>query len=317
MGSTNPRFTLKPLTELNQNQKPSFRAVTELSLAGLLWGFGFVGTVWALGGLGPSSILFYRFSIAFFAGFLFLLLTKTSKNIYSHELRLTFIPGVFLWLTLFFQTTGLQTTTAINSSFITTLYVVLVPLCRAVTERERLNRIHWICVAIALLGTGLIVEIQRMSVLNWGDLLTLVCALFAAIHILVVGQRASRTTDDFAFNVFQSMWVAVFSLMALPFTSHWNLAKLNFNGWIGILSLGFGSSLIAFYLQVRSQKKISPSVVSLLFLLESPVSCFFAYIFLNERMGLSQWTGAGLILLACLTISFWTPNSAPTAPFPS
>ena len=163
----------------------------------------------------------------------------------------------------------------------------------------------------------MIVEIQRMSVLNWGDLLTLVCALFAAIHILIVGQRASRTTHDFAFNVFQSLWVAVLSLLALPFTQHWNLAELSSHGWIGILSLGFGSSLIAFYLQVRSQKKISPSVVSLLFLLESPVSCFFAYVFLNEKMGLSQWMGAGFILLACLTISFWTPNSDAPAPLPS
>jgi drug/metabolite transporter (DMT)-like permease len=290
------------------SQKPSIRAISELAFAGLLWGFGFIGTVWALAALSPSAILFYRFSIAFVAGFLVLLFSRTSKSVLLSEMKLTFIPGIFLWLTLLFQTTGLQSTTAINSSFITTLYVVIVPILRAFTSKERLHWMHWFCVALAIFGTALIVEIQKMSMLNWGDLLTLICALFAAVHILSVGQRTFRTQNDFAFNVFQSMWVAAFALLALPLSGSWNLSSLDSKAWIGILVLGFGSSLIAFYLQVRSQKKISPSIVSLLFLLESPASCYFAYLFLNEKMDGIQWLGAGLILVACALISFLTPD---------
>ena len=295
-------------TKQESSQKPSTRAIAELIFAGILWGFGFIGTVWALRFLGPSAILFYRFAIAFVAGLVLLFIFGTSKSVLLSELKLTFIPGVFLWLTLFFQTTGLQYTTAINSSFITTLYVILVPILRAIVSKERLHWFHWLCVGMAILGTALMVNLQKMSVLNWGDLLTLLCALFAAIHILSVGQRTLRTKNDFAFNVFQSMWIAALALLTWPWTSRWSLNSLDSKAWIGILSLGFGSSLIAFYLQVRSQKKISPSVVSLLFLLESPFSCFFAYLFLQEKLEPVQWLGAAFILAACASISFLTPN---------
>jgi len=228
---------------------------------------------------------------------------------------LSLIPGVFIWLTLFLQTWGLQYTTATNSTFITTLYVVLVPLMHSIFGKEKLGWKHWTCVGLALFGTGLIVQVQNVKSLNAGDLLTLLCSIFAAIHILVIGQRAMKTKDDFAFNTFQSFWVAGFSLLLFPFSANWNLTALTTEGWIGLLALGFGSSLLAFYFQIRAQKVLSPSVSSLLFLLESPISCVFAYILLRETLNLYQWIGAILILVACAAISFSpargiTPESA-------
>lgn len=279
------------------------RALFELTIAGALWGFGFIGTVWCLRFLSPSAILFYRFALSFFVSALFLAAVRLPASIWKNEFKLGLVPGIFLWLTLIFQTWGLQHTTATNSTFITTLYVILVPLLRALAGNERLHWQHWFCVFLALLGTGFIVQIQKISVLNWGDLLTLICAVFAAVHILVIGQRANKTKNDIAFNAFQSFWVAAFALALFPVTSHWSFDSFDTKAWIGIFALGLGSSLIAFYLQIRSQKKISPSVVSLLFLLESPFSCFFAYWLLNEQLSPWQWMGAGLILLACGLIS--------------
>lgn len=295
MASTNPESSPKLSIET--------QAIVELTVAGVLWGFGFIGTVWALQFLSPSAIIFYRFTIAFLAGFGFLLLAHKNRASLLHDFSMALIPGVFLWATLFFQTWGLQHTTATNSSFITTLYVVFVPLVRAAFMGEELGWKHWGCVLLALLGTGCIVEIQKLAELNWGDLLTLICAIFAVLHILAVDQRAKRTRSDFAFNTFQSFWVAFFALLAFPFSSKWNLFHMNLDAYIGILSLGFGSSMVAFFLQVRSQKKISPSVASLMFLLESPFSYFFAFFLLGERMNSTQVFGAILILIACAIIS--------------
>ncbi len=279
------------------------RAFLELTFAGFLWGFGFIGTVWALKFLSPSAILFYRFGISFLAGWALLSLWKVRWNEMRTELHLSLIPGVFLWLTLFPQTWGLQLTTATNSAFITTLYVVIVPLFRSLTGEEKLTFTHWFCVLLALLGMGFIVQIQNVSTLNWGDLLTLICAIFAALHIIVLGQKVQHSRNDLAFNTFQSLWVALFSLLLFPFSKNWSLATLDSEAWLGILSLGFGSSMIAFLLQVRSQKVISPSVASLLFLLESPASCLFAFLLLNEKLIAWQWAGAVMILLSCVVIS--------------
>lgn len=292
-------------TKLESSPKLSTKAsaVAELSVAGTLWGFGFIGTIWALGSLSPSAILCYRFAMAFAASFLILLIQKTSKADLKNELWLSLVPAIFLWLTLFTQTVGLKYTTATNSAFITTLYVVLVPVLRALSGAEKLHWQHWFCVTLAMVGTGFIVKAHQISALNWGDLLTLVCSIFAAVHILVVGQRALKTRNDFAFNAFQCFWVSLFSLFVFPFSQNWSLAHLDGKVWLGLLSLGFGSSMIAFYLQVRAQKVLSPSVASLLFLLESPSSCLFAYLLLNEQMNFWQWAGAIMILIACALIS--------------
>ncbi len=292
------------------------RALFELLIAGLFWGFGFVGTVWCLRSLGPSAIVFYRFTIAFVTGLAILMWQRKSKAILLNELGLSMIPGVFLFLTLILQTWGLEYTTATNSTFITTLYVVIVPLLNSMTGSERLNWVHWLCVVIALGGTSLIVQVQNLTALNWGDLMTFLCAIFAAVHIIVIGQRAMKTKDDFAFNTFQSFWMAAFSLALFPFTAKWNLPSLTTEGWIGMAALGFGSSLIAFFLQIRAQKVIAPSTISLLFLLESPISCVFAFFLLNESLNGWQWLGAGLILVSCALISLNERMSSSTEPIP-
>ena len=281
------------------------RALIELIFAGVLWGFGFIGTVWCLQFLSPAAILSYRFGMAFLASLIILIFRKVPLAILKNELRLAFVPALILWLCLMTQTFGLKYTTATNSTFITTLYVVIVPLLHSLSGQEKLHWLHWFCVFLALLGTGFIVQVQDLSELNWGDLLTLICALFAALHILLIGQRALNTQNDFALNAFQAFWICLFSLLFFPFSEKWDLSVLNDKGWIGLFVLCFGS-LIAFYLQVRSQKILSPSVVSLLFLLESPAACLFAYWLLNEQLSSWQWLGAGLILVACGLISLKT-----------
>lgn len=292
---TKPKFSVKPLTKS--------RAVSELLLAGIFWGFGFIATIWALQSLSTSAIIFYRFMMAFLISLVFLAIAKTPKETYLHELKLAFIPGIFLWATLFFQTWGLEITTATKSSFITTLYVIIVPVIMWILGKEKLSWLHWFSVALALLGTALIVDLHSLQIsaesLNWGDFLTLVCAFAAALSIIILGDRASRTKSPFGFNAFQCMWVALIALIALPWSSKWDLGNLTTEAWIGILSLGIGSSLLAFWLQIRAQRVLSPSVASLLFLAESPIACVFAYFLLSERMTGSQWAGAILIMIAC------------------
>lgn len=274
-------------------------------LAGTLWGFGFVATVWALQSLSTPAIIFYRFFGAFLIGLLLLLLWKKPWSLLKSEALLTLSPGLILWFMLLFQTYGLQMTTATNSGFITTLYVIWVPLFRFLYHRERMGWLYWISVAMALAGTLLILNWNSFDIqhLNTGDFLTLICSILAAYHIIIVGKRAPLSKNDFAFNTFQSMWTALPCLLLIPISQKWNLMALDSLGWIGMVSLTFGSSLIAFFLQVRAQRVLSPSTASLLFLLESPVSCFFAFSLLGERLSSLQFFGAFLILLSCILIS--------------
>src|ERR1700704_6274220 len=98
-------------------------SVLELILAGALWGFGFIATKWALEALNVAELAFLRFAIAGLVG---LPVVLALKNKYSaaKKFRLSFMPAVFLMLTLVLQTAGLLYTTPTKCGFITTLYVV-------------------------------------------------------------------------------------------------------------------------------------------------------------------------------------------------
>ncbi len=278
------------------------QAFIELIIAGFLWGFGFIGAVWALESLSPSAIVFYRFMGAFLVSLVILVAVRTPREVLLGEFKLALGAGALLALTLILQTWGLQYTTATKSAFITILYVLIVPVISMFVFKDRLHVFHWICIFLSFIGVGLIVQVKSL-VLETGDFLTFLCAIAAAFHILYVGQIAPKSKNSFALNAFQSLWCAAFALTLFPFEKDWTPWDLSPKGWWGLGILTFGSSLLAFYLQFRAQRVISPSLVSLLFLLESPFSAILAVTLLGEHLSTTQILGALLIFVSCAVAS--------------
>ncbi len=280
-------------------------SVLELALAAGFWGFGFIATVWSLKTLSAMEITAMRFGIAMLVGLPFLF-TLQVRQIWRRDFAWAFLPAILLTGTLIFQTYGLQYTTATKSGFITTLYVVFIPVLESLLKRKRLPWSLWGCVIVALLGTALIVNLGFTD-LNLGDVLTLICAVFAALQIYYIGMISPRIKTPFAFNIMQSIWCFAF---AFPFVINTDFASklADIPNWpfltlIGMLSLSIGSTVLAFFLQVRAQARLSPTVSSLLCLLESPFSLIFAFCLLNENLGASEAFGAVLIFAAAVGAS--------------
>lgn len=294
-------------------------AALELVFAGALWGFGFVAAVWALRVMGPLTVTALRFVIAIAAGFtIAFLVPSLRRHLSLSALNLALIPGLLLSSLLILQTWGLQYTTATKSSFITTLYVLFVPILERLLLKRSLPRFHLPLVALALGGVALICDIPgtlageiRNSSWNRGDLLTLLCAIAASAHILWFAVIRDRIEEPFTFNLMQSLWAGAAPLsLALWLEQPWSTLESlmpaslmkergdSLIGLIGLLSLALGSTLVAFTLQVRAQKVISPTLASLLFLLESPFATLFAIHLLGESLRTEQWVGAGLIMIA-------------------
>jgi drug/metabolite transporter (DMT)-like permease len=275
--------------------KPSI----ELLVAALFWGFGFVGTVWVLPFLSPSAIIAYRFLTAFIVGICFFPWVNWREIKLIREIKYSVPAGLGLGLCLFLQTWGLEMTSATNSGFITTLYVVLVPFIARIFLKERLHPLHWLCVGIALFGTALIVQLGTVE-LNAGDLLTLACALVASVQIVYIGVITHKSKNSFVMNSLQSFWAgAPFLAMLLLGKGKWNILLLDRRAWVGMIILTFGATVLAFYLQLKAQKDMPSSLASLFYLLESPFSCLFAIIFLGEVVTPRQYLGAALILASC------------------
>lgn len=291
----------------------SYRAVLELLIAAALWGFGFIATKWALGTLNIPELVFLRFALATLIGLPWLL---SSRHNVKFKLRLSFWPGALLMGTLLFQTWGLEYTTPTKSGFITTLYVVMVPLLESVISRRPLSMGMWSCVILALVGTSLIVD-MGFSSLNIGDVLTFVSAIFAAGQIYLMGSVSPRISRAFIFNLYQSFWCL---LMIIPLVRFDLLLPkvANVSEWpkeavIGLITLSAGSTTVAFYLQVRAQKYLSRTVSSLMFLLESPFAMIFSILLLSEHLNLRESIGAAIIFVSAF-LAIWLEKRKLTLP---
>lgn len=286
------------------------RSTAELVVAGSLWGFGFPATIWALQALTPSAIMFYRFVGAALLGAVFVFFRpggwRRHAPVLARQLRTTWFAGLLLALAILPQTIGLQTTTAAKSAFITILYVVFVPLKAALFLRDRQPWRIYVAIPIALGGIALIVNLE-LAQWTVGDTWTLVCAFFAATHILYLGRRARATEDTFFFSAGQNFWTGIFCLLPLAAGldhGSWRLGDLTGTPLLGLLALTVGSSFIAFTLQVRAQRHLAPAVASILFLLESPFSALFAFFLLGETFSPLQVTG-GLVIIFCCVLVQW------------
>jgi drug/metabolite transporter (DMT)-like permease len=161
---------------------------------------------------------------------------------------------------------------------------------------RKIPKYHMLYVFFALIGVALICNLtEAESGLNFGDWLTLACSVGASLQIVWFGKIQDRITNSFNFNVYQLFWTglvpAVFMFIFDPPPTH-----LSTWPFLGLFELVFGSSLIAFALQVRAQKKLSPSVSSLVFLLESPFAAVFGFLILEESLSNQTLIGAAIIL---------------------
>ncbi len=300
-------------------------AVSELVLAGALWGFGFVAAVWALRDFGMFTIGTLRCAIAFVVGMMICLTIPRLRRALSwSQFRLAMWPGFFITLTLILQTWGLRYTTATKSGFITCIYILIVPVMERILLGRRIPKYHFAFVLLALLGMALICDLPQYFMTpradaagfdpreawNIGDWLTLACAFAASLQIVWFGKIHSKIKSSFVFNIYQTFWAGLIPccLMFIFETLPSHVHALPF--W-GLMSLALGSTMIAFALQVRAQKKIAPSLASLLYLLESPFAAFFGIFFLGERFTFQNGLGCTIIIFALGASVLVAQGSAP------
>ncbi|WP_374073843.1 DMT family transporter [Bdellovibrio bacteriovorus] len=292
------------------------RAALELIFAGTLWGFGFVATVWALRAFTPTETLVYRFIIAsVFGEILYILFRGVNFTTIREELLRALPAGLLLGGMLLLQTIGLQFTTATKSGFLTSLYVIIVPLFNAWFFKAATGWKNYALVALALIGTFILMD-ANLQGLNVGDIWTIGCSVIAALHIIYIGRISNRVGNAFRFNNFQSIWCLILLTPLLLTQDKVTTSSEHWQPWIGVLCLGIGSSIIAFYLQIRTQKILSDSTASMLFLLESPFAAIFGYIILSERLTLFQMSGALMILVASVIQILLEPASKTTGTKP-
>lgn len=215
-----------------------------------------------------------------------------------------FVAGFLLFLGSAFQQLGLLYTTAGNAGFITSLYVVFVPVLLFLIWGERL---HWISIAaVGLAGVGaFFLSTGGRFQVRAGDVIELVGALFWTLHVIVLGKYASQFEPMF-FSVAQllvcgalNLAVGMFAETAMSLT----VPLVGAIAYTAFFSLG-----LCYTLQVWAQRHTPPADAALILSLESVFAVISGWFLLNERLAPLQVFGCVLIFVAVLLSQFkeWT-----------
>lgn len=274
--------------------------------ATVIWGSSFVIVKDATGFADPAWILVIRFITA--ALILALVFIKKRALFFKREyIAIGLLFGVAMFFAYYLQTWGVAFTTPGKNAFLTGVYCVLVPFFVWVAHKKRPTVFNIIAAFTCIAGVGFI-SLGSESGLNVGDFLTLGCAVFYAIHIVLVATFA-KGRDIFVLTMWQFAGVGLCALLAAVLTGAPapDFASLSL-GQLGSLAyLTVGCTTLALLFQNMGQAHIPPASASLLLSLESPFGVFFSVLFGAELLSAKMVFGFVLVF-AAIIVSEYLPE---------
>jgi drug/metabolite transporter (DMT)-like permease len=261
-----------------------------------VWGYTFVVVQDAVARMPVMDFLAWRFVVA--SVVMIVLRPTCLRNVTRLELLRGVGLGAMLGLGYIAQTYGLRYTSAAISGFITGMFVVLTPVMSWILLRRKTSRNTWMVVALATAGLALL-SLNGWSV-GIGELLTLGCAVFFAIHIVGLGEWSSQY-GPYPFALLQIGTLAVISLIAaIP----GGIALPPDPGvWKAIGITGVLATAVAFFVQTWAQSIVSATRAAVVMTMEPVFAGLFAVVIGGNQLTLRTLGGAACILAAMLVIT--------------
>ncbi len=220
---------------------------------------------------------------------------SSAKGGYA-DTKIAVIGGICCGLALFvassLQQFGINYTTTGKAGFITTLYVVLVPIF-SIFLRKKVRPIIWLCVAMGAMGLYLLCMTDDSFRLQYGDALVLLCAFAFTVHILVIDYFSPKA-DGVKISCIQFLVAGGIGIICMFIFESPNISAI-IDCAVPLLYSGVLSCGVAYTLQVVAQKNADPTAASLILSLESVFAALAGAALLGERM-------AGREILGCLII---------------
>lgn len=270
-------------------------------LAALIWGSAFVAQDIAAKDLEPFTVNAVRSWFGAFA-LLFICFLFRKKFAVPQEKRTTYKKqliwgglgcGLLLTVAANLQQAGIGDTDPGKAGFITSLYVVLVPIL-GIFLRRRAPYTVWIGIGLSLIGLYLLCITDSFTIAP-SDLLILLCALFFALQILLVDRLSEINSMHLCCA--QLFVVAIVSTV-LMFVFETPSTALIVKHLLPLVYIGIFSSAIAYTLQIVSQKGSNPTVVSLLLCLESVFAVLTGWIVQGDTLTPREILGCCLMFAA-------------------
>jgi drug/metabolite transporter (DMT)-like permease len=263
-----------------------------LVAAALIWGFNFILVKMAIGQMAPV----YYVGLRFLVGAIFLLpfswrqLTTLDRRGWAIGVGV----GVLLFGGFVLQTVGLTSTSPGVSGFLTSLYVIMVPLFVGLATGRWPSPMVWVGVVVVTGGLAVLSLYGQLG-FGWGEVFTLLATVFWALHIMGVAYASTRL-QAMAFVQLQLSTCAVLSLVG----SFVFERPVLFPGWAAtgaILWTGIMGSLVAYVLMALGQRHTPPTLAGVLMSLEAVFALVFSIL-----VGYDTLTGRTLIGFAIVFV---------------
>jgi drug/metabolite transporter (DMT)-like permease len=221
--------------------------------------------------ISPVLFLSVRFGIASLAIISFM------PRVLTGIPRRTLLRGSILSLLMaagyILQTVGLRETTASRCAFVTSLFVLFVPLLGFLVIRYR-PRPQTLCgIALATVGLGLLTLNPRNFTIGRGDLFTLLGAIVFALQIVLLGCYV-KTSDYRQLAALQITGTAVICTVTMPVLET-PFAKWDLTLVLSLLMTGVLATAFATYVQSSAQRHTTANRAALVFSLEPFFASFF------------------------------------------
>src|SRR5579863_10025230 len=231
---------------------PFLRLRAELALAGvtIIWGTTFVVVKSALAEVSTLVFLTLRFWVAAVA-----LIMMYRSAIRRNGIGPGVLAGTLLFTAYVFQTMGLELTTPSKSAFLTGLAIPMVPLVSSLVYKTRPRRVEIAGILIASLGMALM-TLSTASDLRFGmsrgDLLSFLCAVTFAIHIVINGHYSQR----YGFQSLAVVQIATAAALAAVFVGFAEPVRFHLTAGVvaAVLVTGLLATALAFTTMAWAQQ---------------------------------------------------------------
>ena len=299
------------------NMRKQIRGSIMLLIAAIIWGSAFVAQSEGMEYVEPFTFASVRFFIGSFVLLPVISFMKKKETgnanlfedydkgtgikgfVLKHKLLVTgsIFCGLALTFATNFQQWGIKYVSSVGKAgFITTLYIVLVPVF-SLFIGKKVRPLIWVALAFAVSGLYVLCVTSKLT-FEILDILLIMCAVFFSLQIMIIDHYVDRV-NPVALSSLQFFIVGVISAICMFIFEKPSISAI-MSAMGPILYAGVLSSGVAFTLQVIAQKDLDPTLASMIMSLESVVSVLSGFVLLNQKLSLREVLGCVLMFIGVI-----------------
>jgi drug/metabolite transporter (DMT)-like permease len=274
--------------------KQNHLAAFAILVVACAWGSTFALIKNVLRSIAPEPFIAIRFLIA---GAFLCTIAFYRRSLTAAALAPSALLGTLVFIGYWAQTRGLLFISPSRSAFLTGLYVVMVPFADRLVRGNRPPLTAWIASVLAVLGTSWLIGgfDTRPSI---GDVLTLVCAVCFALHVVYTADYTARHS---AIGL-AAIQVLIVGVEATPASFIAPRIALTREVVVVVLFTAIVTTALAFVALMWGQARVTATEAAVILSFEPVAASITSVAFYGEPLTHGIVVG-GLLILAAMMIA--------------